>query len=300
MKIPVVSVPFVFRRTALIVFLMLFTCPAFAKRRDDVIVMKNGDRFTGEIKSLQHGELIFKSEYMLESVHLDWNRVERLESKDTFIVGLSSGIRVTGSIGRVATASDSSKGFQIVNVQPHTLGHLPDVGMNLISRGVQVSVNLGDRFKIDSGIPLPIREIREALSIGISGITYNPSFQAPAVVITVPRLFKDSLTQCKLLHDVLSNTELFPVCKAENFSHADWSKWDNLKPTIVAPKIMQGKVIAKVEGKRKVLAPPPKPTQVSYTQQQAFLQAVYGQELAGRKQARPKPRIGVDFDEGGM
>jgi len=76
--------------------------------------MKNGDRFTGEIKSLQHGELIFKSDYMIESVHLDWNRVERLDSKDTYLVGLSTGTRVTGSIGRVATGGDSGGEFQIV------------------------------------------------------------------------------------------------------------------------------------------------------------------------------------------
>jgi putative salt-induced outer membrane protein YdiY len=114
MKIPVVSAPSVLRRPALIVILMLLACPAFGKRKDDVVVMKNGDRFTGEIKSLQHGELTFKSDYMVESVRLDWTRVERLDSKDTYIVGLSSGTRVTGNIGRVTAASDSGGEFQIV------------------------------------------------------------------------------------------------------------------------------------------------------------------------------------------
>jgi hypothetical protein len=46
--------------------------PVFAKRKDDVVVMKNGDCFTGEIKGLQQGELIFKSSYMKDSVRLDW------------------------------------------------------------------------------------------------------------------------------------------------------------------------------------------------------------------------------------
>jgi hypothetical protein len=114
MKISVVSVPFVFGRTVLIVILLLLASPAFAKRKDDVVVMKNGDRFTGEIKGLQHGELIFKAAYMVASVHLDWNRVERLESKDTYIVGLSSGARVSGSIERGATASNSGTEVQII------------------------------------------------------------------------------------------------------------------------------------------------------------------------------------------
>src|SRR4029077_2409260 len=72
--------------------------PLFAKRKDDVVVMKNGDRFTGEIKGLQQGELIFKSSYMKDSVRLDWRDVERLESKDKFIVELSNGKRLTGVI----------------------------------------------------------------------------------------------------------------------------------------------------------------------------------------------------------
>jgi len=112
MKIEVVRVPFLRGSTALIVMLMVLTCPAFGKRKDDVVVMKNGDRFTGEVKGLQHGELIFKAAYMIDPVHLDWKRVDRLETKDTYIVGLSSGARVTGTIGRVA--GDSGGEFQIV------------------------------------------------------------------------------------------------------------------------------------------------------------------------------------------
>lgn len=106
MKISVVSVSFLFGRTALIVILTLLAGPAFAKRKDDVVVMKNGDRFTGEIKGLQHGELIFKAAYMVDSVRLDWNRVERLESKDSYIVALSSGARVTGNIERETIARE--------------------------------------------------------------------------------------------------------------------------------------------------------------------------------------------------
>jgi len=114
MKIPVILVSPVLRGPALILILMLLACTAFGKRKDDVVVMKNGDRFTGEIKSLQQGELVFKSDYMADSVRLDWNRVERLDSKDTYIVMLSSGTRVTGSIGRAATAGEAGGEVQIV------------------------------------------------------------------------------------------------------------------------------------------------------------------------------------------
>ena len=44
--------------------------------------MKNGDRFTGEIKGLQHGELSFKASYMKESVVLSWQEVAFVASSE--------------------------------------------------------------------------------------------------------------------------------------------------------------------------------------------------------------------------
>jgi putative salt-induced outer membrane protein YdiY len=106
--------PVLLRRTALIAFLLLFACPLFGKRKDDVVVMKNGDRFTGEIKRLQYGELVFKSAYMKDDVYLDWKEVEALQSQDTFIVALGDGERVTGFIGREGTPDDGQKAFKII------------------------------------------------------------------------------------------------------------------------------------------------------------------------------------------
>jgi len=94
-----------------VVFLVPFV--AFAKRKDDVVVMQNGDRFTGEIKGLQYGELIFKSDYMKDSVHLDWERVDVLESKDNFIVALNDGQRITGQIRRTKNESADKQQFTI-------------------------------------------------------------------------------------------------------------------------------------------------------------------------------------------
>jgi hypothetical protein len=69
-----------------------------AKSTSDVVVMKNGDKFTGEIRKLENGVLYFKADYMVDAVQLDWARVERLDSKDHFSVFFSSGRHVTGTI----------------------------------------------------------------------------------------------------------------------------------------------------------------------------------------------------------
>ena len=47
----------IFLQRAIFVFLILVCSapPLMAKRKDDVVIMKNGDRFTGEIKGLTRG-----------------------------------------------------------------------------------------------------------------------------------------------------------------------------------------------------------------------------------------------------
>jgi hypothetical protein len=82
-----------------------------AKSKDDVVVMKNGDRMTGEIKQLDHGLLDFKSSYMNASVQLDWNEVASLQTKDPFIITLTSGLRVTGPIERSIEKRDGQERF---------------------------------------------------------------------------------------------------------------------------------------------------------------------------------------------
>jgi hypothetical protein len=96
--------------------LTVLASSAAAKSKDDVVTLNNGDRMTGEIKSLEHGELKFKSSYMAESVLLDWQRVARLESKDHYIVALTTGNVFTARIELDATANPASSFLLTVGV----------------------------------------------------------------------------------------------------------------------------------------------------------------------------------------
>src|SRR3954449_13094170 len=95
-------------RVAVVTLILIFLGPAASgKRNDDVVVMKNGDRFTGEIKGLEEGKLIFSAPYMKDAVSLDWTQVERLESKDQFNVYLTNGAVRTGFIAKKSRLQDS-------------------------------------------------------------------------------------------------------------------------------------------------------------------------------------------------
>ena len=53
---------------------------ADARQKTDVVVMKNGDRYTCEIVSLSQGQLKVKTVNTTGSVLLDWMKVDRINS----------------------------------------------------------------------------------------------------------------------------------------------------------------------------------------------------------------------------
>lgn len=100
---------------ALLMIAAVLSCgnPLFAKRKDDLVVMANGDRFTGEIKKLEQGILYFKSGYMLQPVQLDWEQVDRLESQDQFFVTLRSGKRYVGVIEKTGGKETTGRALRL-------------------------------------------------------------------------------------------------------------------------------------------------------------------------------------------
>lgn len=90
---------------------------AEARDNNDKVVMKNGDSFKGEIKQLRHGELVFKSSYMLADVRLDWDEVFQIDSSNSFVIVLSSGKRLVGSISKGPPKSSEHVELTIVSPQ---------------------------------------------------------------------------------------------------------------------------------------------------------------------------------------
>src|SRR5580692_12732679 len=81
----------------------LLATPLFARKSTDVIVMKNGDHLTGEIKGLNAGVLYVSMEYILGTSSLQWSKVARLESKQLFLVKTEDGSVYAGTLNTANT-----------------------------------------------------------------------------------------------------------------------------------------------------------------------------------------------------
>jgi hypothetical protein len=99
--------------TLVLLALLLAQASVIAKSKDDVIIFNNGDRMTGEIKSLARGVLSFKADYMADPALLDWTKVTRIESKDYYIITLTSGDLYTGSFALVTPGPNIDENFVI-------------------------------------------------------------------------------------------------------------------------------------------------------------------------------------------
>ena len=73
--------------------------------KNDVLYMKNGDRMTCEIKSLDAGSLQVSLDYVDGTISVQWSRVQRLDSKRLFIVTLEDGSVYTGTLSIAETAA---------------------------------------------------------------------------------------------------------------------------------------------------------------------------------------------------
>lgn len=118
--------------SGVIIFLVfLLATNASAANTDDVVVLKNGDRMTGEIKGLQSGELRFKSDYMAEAVRLDWAKVETLQSKSMFMIWLVDGKLVT-SVMRLLPANSNEVANFMIGDASHSI-RVPQIDVIRIS-----------------------------------------------------------------------------------------------------------------------------------------------------------------------
>ena len=76
---------------------------ALAAPKTDVLVLRNGDRLTGEIKSLSQGQLSFKTD-ATGTIDVEWSYVASLQTKQFLEVELSSGARYLGQAPAGAAA----------------------------------------------------------------------------------------------------------------------------------------------------------------------------------------------------
>jgi putative salt-induced outer membrane protein YdiY len=99
-------------RIFLLLPLLVCLSASAQEKRKDVVVMNNGDHFTGQVKRLQDGLLYVETDYVTGNIGLDWNQVQSVQSTATYRIVLNNGQRLEGKIEK--SPSDDTKSNDVL------------------------------------------------------------------------------------------------------------------------------------------------------------------------------------------
>lgn len=139
----------------------LFCCSpaAFAAPKTDVVVMINGDRITGEVKSLEYNRLKLSTSHM-GTIYIEWDKVASVKSDQYLLLERTDGTRYYGqlvegdddstlqvarSVDEPAVAVDMAV---VVRAQPIEGGDFIDRLDGYVSAGLDIA-KASDRRSID-------------------------------------------------------------------------------------------------------------------------------------------------------
>jgi small nuclear ribonucleoprotein (snRNP)-like protein len=136
-----------------LLLLVLATMPQTASAaKNDIITLANGDRITGEVKSLDRGQVEFSTD-AAGTIYIEWNKIEFISVDQDIQVETESGTRYFGRI----SASDSA--FKVlVNTSdgPAELDSTKVVSMNPIDEGgfrnIDLNISAGYNFTKASNV----------------------------------------------------------------------------------------------------------------------------------------------------
>src|SRR5580698_924895 len=135
----------------LLALLCACLCSAAHAKRKDVVIMSNGDHFTGQVKRLENGLLYIETDYVSGNIGLDWNQVQSVESTATYRIVLNDGRRLEGKIEKHTVDKEKKEDFVIheateeVQVPSETIVSI-DTKKPTFWRQLQGSLDLGYSF----------------------------------------------------------------------------------------------------------------------------------------------------------
>jgi hypothetical protein len=136
--------------------LMCISAQALAAKTD-IIILKNGDHVTGEIKGLSAGQLELSTEYM-DTVYIDWENIRDIISDQGHQIEMSDGRRLLGTLDKPLTSDPDEADLIIINTQEGPLEESSSdlvrmyrVGGDFWDR-MDLSFNLGFNFDKSSSV----------------------------------------------------------------------------------------------------------------------------------------------------
>src|SRR5262249_19038489 len=142
--------------------------PARAQKTD-IVTLANGDRITGEVSTLNRGQLEYKTDDQ-GTLYIEWDKIATVTSTGQLEVGTSDGQRYVGSL-----ASAPGRGLRVVATAGTD---------RLLMTDVTIITKIGRSFwtKLDGSIDVGFSYTKSSdiaqLNVNSSTVYRSPSFEA--------------------------------------------------------------------------------------------------------------------------
>ncbi len=186
-----------------ICFLLLCVLPLPARDKSDLLVMRNGDRLTCEIKSLDSDTLSISLDYAAGTISIDWGKVDHIESTQLFLIKTQEGHVYSGSLATPSTPGARPTKIEIIEESTNNVGldkarviHMEQTDLSFWRRfngqvGLNSIYNKGNQsvqYNLNADAVYP----RKRWS---SGVSYSSSFSSNTGTSTVTRNESQLTTQ---------------------------------------------------------------------------------------------------------
>jgi hypothetical protein len=146
--------------------LLCHAAGAYERDKTDIVTLRNGDRVTGEIVSLEYGILGIKTNDM-GTISIEWHAIQAISSKYSFFVERIGGTRYYGTIN-----TDAAGQF-VVGAQGQDATNIP---LTDVTRLSQVESGFWQRI---SGSLAVGYNFTKSSDISVGSVNFNSFYRAP-------------------------------------------------------------------------------------------------------------------------
>jgi len=163
---------------AIVCCALFWAAPLLARESTDVIVMKNGDHLTGEIKGMSQGVLYISMSYILGTSDVQWSAVDHIESKQLFLVKTEDGLVYTGTLSTAEAAEKRPVTIEVVESSSKQV----DLERRTVVQMDQTSQHFWQRFNGEINTGITYTKGNQSTQYNLSSeVTYpRPRWQAIA------------------------------------------------------------------------------------------------------------------------
>lgn len=129
--------------TFVLIIFLLSSLSSYAGEKTDIVIFKNGDRITGEVKTLEAGLLELKTDTM-GTVHIEWRFISVLVSDKTLAVESKDGSHWLGRLEKPADGDHIvvNTGQESINLSPSNVVSVWPVAATFLDK-VDLDMSLG-------------------------------------------------------------------------------------------------------------------------------------------------------------